>query len=374
MNKEELPIWRPNLPPIYDIHRTYRENLEEGPFFTGTIPERIFPPEEEWINFLGYPVASPLGVAAGPLLNAQWVGFAAKMGFDILTYKTIRSREHAAHPVPNMVYLDIKGSLQEQQSILETPFPPATLQELAATNSFGMPSMGEDYLSQDIARANASLRPGQVMIVSVVGTHREEWDLFEDYVRATKIALEAGAQIIEANLSCPNVTTGQGSLYTDPEAVFSMTKKLAQTTGSIPLVIKLGYISDPILLKNICRAAAKGGAQALCGINTISAKVVKEDGSPALGPGRLQAGVCGAPILEASLRFIERIHAINSQERLGLTLMGTGGVVEPSHFDRFLEAGADIAMSALGMMWDPYLAAKYHQRKKMWNTQLEPVS
>ena len=35
----------------------------------------------------------------------------------------------------------------------------------------------------------------------------------------------------------------------------------------------------------------------------------------------------------------------------------------PEHFDAFLEAGADIATTATGMMWDPYLALRYHERK-----------
>jgi hypothetical protein len=30
------------------------------------------------------------------------------LGFDVLTYKTIRSVEFAGHPVPNMIYVDIK--------------------------------------------------------------------------------------------------------------------------------------------------------------------------------------------------------------------------------------------------------------------------
>jgi hypothetical protein len=53
-------------------------------------------------------VATPIGVPAGPLLNARWIEVAAKLGFDVLTYKTIRSVEFSGHPVPNMIYVDIK--------------------------------------------------------------------------------------------------------------------------------------------------------------------------------------------------------------------------------------------------------------------------
>jgi dihydroorotate dehydrogenase len=47
---------------------------------------------------------------------------------------------------------------------------------------------------------------------------------------------------------------------------------------------------------------------------------------------------------------------------LFLALLGCGGIMLPEHFDAFFEAGADVAMSATGLMWDPYLAMRYHAR------------
>ena len=40
----------------------------------------------------GYPLNSPLGIAAGPLLNSKWVEGYARLGFDVLTYATVRSQ------------------------------------------------------------------------------------------------------------------------------------------------------------------------------------------------------------------------------------------------------------------------------------------
>lgn len=363
-----LPAWWPEKPPVYNIEKSYLENFEEGPFFEGAIPERIFPPQEEWVDFLGFPVARPLGVPAGPLLNSRWVAFAAEMGFDIVTYKTIRSKPHPAHPLPNMIYVDTKGMLtyeRHSETLSQADLPPKNMLSLAATNSFGIPSQGRDFLIQDIARANASLAPAQVMIVSVVGTPRENEDFYEDFVHAARIALEAGAKIIEADLSCPNVATCEGSLFTSPEAVFEISRRMKLALGSVPLVIKVGVIEDKEVLRKVMRAAAKGGAQAICGINTVSMKVVKEDGTPALGEKRLRSGVCGGPIREAALDFIRNACDLNKEEKLGMTIMGTGGITLAEHFDLFFNAGAHVAMSAVGMMWDPYLAARYHDRRTL---------
>ncbi len=365
MNK--LPVWWPLKPPVYDIDKSYMANLEEGPFFNETIPERNWPNKEQWIDFLGFKVASRLGVPAGPLLNANWVSFAAKMGFDIVTYKTIRSRPHPAHPAPNMIYVETHGALSHaraDETLTQANLPPKTLESLAVTNSFGIPSMDGDYLAEDIAKANASLAPGQVMIVSVVGTPREGEDFVEDFADAARVALLGGAKIIEADFSCPNVSTCEGSLFANPEMVYEICVRMKKAMGSIPLVIKVGVIQEEEILRAVMKGAAEAGVEAICGINTMSMKVVNALGKAALGEKRLKSGVCGSPIREVALDFVEKAHKINTQEKFGLTIMATGGVTESAHFDLFLDAGADIAMSAAGMLWDPYLAARYHRGEK----------
>src|SRR5271155_2743976 len=90
--------------PIYDKNKTYLENAEEGPFFSGEIPELL--PAKEPIDFLGFRLNSPLGVPAGPLLNSKWIALAAKLGFDLPTYKTIRSFQYLGHPLPNILFVD----------------------------------------------------------------------------------------------------------------------------------------------------------------------------------------------------------------------------------------------------------------------------
>ena len=52
---------------------------------------------------------------------------------------------------------------------------------------------------------------------------------------------------------------------------------------------------------------------------------------------------------------------INEREKLGLAIIGVGGITLPEHFNEFYNAGADIAMTATGMMWAPYLAMRYHE-------------
>lgn len=338
------------MQPIYDITKSYLYNLENGPFFSGTIPPR---PPFGWKDFLGFKIASRIGVPAGPLLNSNWVGLAADLGYDVLTYKTIRSYEHQSHPLPNIALVDIQGQLNPHKlpgSVKRRLNPPKNLQEVAMTNSFGNPSRPPEYLRKDIKRALEKLHPGQVLIVSIFGTSTDE------YLFAARLAKECSAPIIEANFSCPNVASKEGSLFSNPQEVESLSRQIVQEIGTIPLVIKLGMICDPALLKQVLVAAARGGARAVCGINTISLSV-----SPPLGKNREKCGICGFPILNAALQFTREAKRIIDKEKLDLELMTTGGVAKPEHFQQMFDAGASIAMTATAMMWDPCLASNFHK-------------
>ncbi len=367
MGKNELPNWYPEQPAIYDIHKTYLDNALHGPFFKEPIPKRVFPPQEKWVDFLGVKVASRIGIPAGPLLTSSWIKLAAELGFDVVTYKTIRSKQHAAHPLPNMVYVDTHGPVAsdnaEKRADLTDKLP-SYIEELAVTNSFGMPSMAPDFLMQDIARANSYLQPGQVMIVSVVATNRPGENFDDDFVKASLLAKDAGANIIEANFSCPNVDKKDGMLYLAPDTVAQVSKAIVKAIHPLPLILKMGVFPSKAQMQAVLVAAARSGVRAVEGINSVSMRVVTKQGGPALDANRLTSGVCGGPIRDAALHFISQAAEINQQQKLGLTILGCGGITAKEHFDLFLNAGADIAMTATGMMWDPYLALRYHQKKK----------
>lgn len=346
--------------PIYDVEKSYLENLNQGPLFDEPYPERIFPDKREWIDCLGFQAASPIGVPAGPLLNSRWISAASKLGFDILTYKTIRSKKWLGHPVPNVLFVTIEQE-EYATSLSHTPDDVSTI---AITNSFGNPSMNPEYLQYDIEASRNLLNEGQVLIVSVFGSADEPTLLREDFVRAACLAKDAGAHIIEANFSCPNVSSSQGSsLYADKEMATSIASAIVRAIHPTPLVIKVGYIENPKELKELLLSLARVGVRGVCGINTLPMEVKSPEGIYPLGPHRKTSGICGHPIRPYACDFISKASQIIDAENLDLTLLGCGGVTLAEHFDQFLEKGAQIAMSASGMMWDPYLALRWHERR-----------
>ncbi len=347
------------MPALYNHQLSFEENFAKGPFFDGAIPAREFPPESTWVNFLGHKIASRIGVPAGPAMNAKWVSLAAELGFDVIVYKTIRTQKYPCHPLPNITFVDANITTQN----LDTPLIVADHETMGITNSFGMPSQDPDFLRTDIARAKAALKPGQLLIVSAVGTPRPGADFTADFVDAVTMAKEFGGEIVEANFSCPNVCTGEGSLYTNPETVKDLGGKLVEALGSTPLILKIGFFRDPQIMRQVFIAAAKAGVKGISGLNSVAMKVQTETGEPALSPDRPTSGVCGSPIRELALQFVRDARTIIDEEKLDLALIGVGGVTEPQHFQDLLDAGADLAMSATGMMWDPFLAQKFHNLK-----------
>ncbi len=367
---QQLPEWNPSIISLYDIEKSYFENAVQGPRYEGVLPQRPYPPKSQWIDFLGFKIASPIGVPAGPLLNSQWIGLAGRLGYDIPCYKTIRSHTYAGHSLPNVLFVKAEKQLLPNQlpsHLVTHKNSPSDLHELGITNSFGMPSRSPQYLQEDIPLANQSLADGQVLIVSVVGSPpktENDPNFFDDFVAVAQMAKAWGAKIIEANFSCPNVSTGEGCIYYNPSVVYELSSKIVQAIGSTPLIIKMGIFPETATMEKSMLAAAKAGARGVSGINTISMKVIDKAGKNALGDDRPTSGVCGSPIREAALTFVQQARGLIDRHKLDLALIGCGGITLPEHFKAFLNAGADIAMTASGMMWDPYLALRYHRRQQ----------
>ncbi|MHB1285935.1 MAG: beta/alpha barrel domain-containing protein [Leptospirales bacterium] len=352
-------------PPIYDIRKSYDENYQFGPFFSG-IPPKPIPPSNQTV-FLGKTVSSRIGIPAGPLLNSRWIGFYAKMGFDILTYKTVRSHYHASYPNPNCLYVPYHKSFDLEDLVHPLigtlSYTPSSLNDITITNSFGMPSQSPDVWMQDVQKTHELLAPGQVMVVSLVGTQKEDTDLAGDFVRTAKMAREAGSDLLEVNFSCPNVKGKEGQLYQNPDASGAILKRLRKELGpNVSLIMKIGFIEDQRQISALVEQTSPF-LDAISAINTVSGQIINPEGHPALpGPGRERAGLCGGGIKPLSLRTIRCIRDAIRKRGKPITLIGVGGFNTVEDYPEFRDAGADFVMSATGAMWDPFLA--YHVKQR----------
>src|SRR3990172_3902935 len=199
-------------------------------------------PKKDWYEFLGYKIASPIGISACAVTTSKGIWLAARLGCDVLTYKTIRCYTWPPHPQPNITYIDRSVPLTHDdigKTIIAHNSEPTYSSDIAIANSFGNQSMDADWTKNDIQKAKQSLLEGQVLIVSIFGNTLDEW------IKTARLASESGADIIEANFSCPNLNTNNESIYTRPEDIFSIAQALVQSTPSqIAIILKCGVFTD----------------------------------------------------------------------------------------------------------------------------------
>lgn len=346
----------------YRIDEPYQENLEKGPKGDPNYPKELPKSPTKLFEFT---LNSPLGIPAGLLLDSEWVNHYAKMGFDLLTYKTVRSCEYPSHPMPNCLF--VKNDPLNPQNLpnwLLAPqsWEPENCNQVTITNSFGMPSRKPKEWQEDVERCIGMLSEGQLMVVSVVGTYQGTEDsLVRDFERVVAMAKEAGAKVVEMNLSCPNTAEGEGSIYSDPDLAGRIAQRVRKAHPEIFLMVKVGYLQGNSLLE-LLKAVARW-INGVVGINSYQTRVRREDGTPALGPERELSGVCGWAIRPLGLHFVREARNIIEREGMPLTILGCGGITEPHHFDQYLKAGAQIALSCVGAMFNPKLAAQWKRER-----------
>jgi dihydroorotate dehydrogenase len=331
-------------------------------------------PETPTKTFFGLPVASRLGISAGLLLNSAWVGFYARCGYDILTYKTVRSRRRACQPKPNWLFVDEADARRLAASrrsdavhahARPTHGGPGTW---TSTVSFGMPSREPAVWMADVAAARRRLAARQVLIVSVVASPERGWtaeDIVRDFGTLAAMAREAGAQLVEANLSCPNVTSAEGDLFHDAALSGRIARALRAGAGTLPVLLKIGHLADERDLRALLRAV-NGAASGLVIVNGLSRPVLDANGSPAYGPGRPQAGILGRGVHPIGVHDVARAVALIRRERLELEVAGVGGVATTADVERYFAAGACAVLMGSAPMFDPALAARLKAAGPQW--------
>lgn len=141
----------------------------------------------------------------------------------------------------------------------------------------------------------------------------------------------APVDIIEVNISCPNVHNGGMAFGTVPEAAYEVTKAVRKRT-SLPVFMKLSpNVTD---ITSIAKACVDGGADGLCLINTITAmRIDMLKRKPLLG--NVTGGLSGSAVFPVAVRMIWQVaHAVN------VPIIGCGGVSSASDVIEMMMAGA----------------------------------
>jgi dihydroorotate dehydrogenase len=296
------------------------------------------------------PVSSPIGIPAGPLLNSKWILYYAALGFDSLTYKTVRSSFRACYAPPNLLPV-ISETLAGDGATL-TAAPHAAAFDTWAI-SFGMPSKAPETWTADVERARRGLSPGKLLSVSVVASPEAGWTMrqvAEDFATCARWAAEAGAHVVEANLSCPNVCTREADLYLSADAAAEIASTIRARIGAMPLALKVGLFPGPDEAEALVRAVSPF-ADAVSATNSITARVRDEDNQVLFGG--LRRGIGGRSVAERCNREMAMLARIVGETGSKLRLIGVGGVSTAKEVLERIAAGAEHVHLATAPMIDP---------------------
>jgi dihydroorotate dehydrogenase (NAD+) catalytic subunit len=350
--------------PFYNPNISYEENFQNGPFGAfadNGVNENIGEPK---YDFFGHKVYSPFGIPAGPLINGKFCKAALDKGFDIVTYKTVRTKAYPCHPWPNVLSVDIKDDLTMSKAQGALVADNVFNEPLSITNSFGVPSLDPKFWQKDIASVIKEARTGQIVVGAFQGTKTESGDVGEyinDFCIAARMLKSSGAKVLEVNLSCPNEGTANLLCY-DIQRSKEVVKAIKKEIGETPLIIKIAYYENFTELRKFVREVGSV-VDGISAINTIAAEILDKAGKHALpGVGRARSGVCGHAIKWAGLDMVEKLKEIRQETSYNYKIIGVGGVMNAGDFKEYKDKGADFVMSATGAMWNPNLAEEIKSR------------
>ncbi|NCB28384.1 MAG: dihydroorotate dehydrogenase [Clostridia bacterium] len=271
------------------------------------------------VNICGVELKNPITTASGTF------GFGHEYGefFDLsmlggIGVKGLTPTERLGNPAPR---------------IAETP--------MGILNCVGLQNPGIDrFITEQIP----FLRQHDTKIIANVSGNT-----VEEYCGMIEKISHADVDLIEMNISCPNVKCGGMAFGTQPDMVtevVSAAKKYAKK----PLIVKLSpNVTD---ITEIARAAVDAGADALSLINTLLGMRIDVDTRrPILS--NIMGGLSGPAVLPVAIRMVYQV-----RRAVSVPIIGMGGLRTGRDVAEMLLAGADAVALGTVMFADPLAPVK----------------
>ena len=155
---------------------------------------------------------------------------------------------------------------------------------------------------------------------------------FDEYVQGARLLDGSDIDMVELNISCPNVKAGGMSFGLDPETASNVTRQVRRAAPNKPLMVKLSPNAPD--LRVVAAACVNAGADALSLVNTFKAMAIDIwKRKPVFD--NISAGLSGPAIRPIALRMVWELY-----ETIKIPLVGMGGIASAADAVEFLLAGA----------------------------------
>ena len=190
-----------------------------------------------------------------------------------------------------------------------------------------------------------------VIIANVAGK------TLEDYA-AICAKLDGLVDMVELNISCPNVKAGGMAFGIKPESILEVTKASKKALNKTPLIVKLSPNVESISAN--AQAAEKGGADCVSLVNTFTGMVIDiERRKPVIANNT--GGVSGAGIKSIAVRMVYEV-----ANAVKIPVIGMGGIMTGEDAIEFMMAGAKAVQVGTANFADPYAMPRIVKEMDAW--------
>jgi len=208
-------------------------------------------------------------------------------------------------------------------------------------NSRGLPNPGKEYYIKQLPKmVRVAKDASKPLFVSVAGSTPTE------YAELTELAFKAGADLVELNLSCPNLGSNSPIICYDPGLTGKILRQIRKNSGQkAKIAVKIAPFPDSFALKRIVKVIAKSEVvKAVTACNTLP-NVLDYDpsGKPRIGPNEGLGGFGGSGFKPIVLGQVKQLSKMLPDQ---IRIIGVGGIQSGQDIVDYLQTGASIVQVA----------------------------
>lgn len=233
--------------------------------------------------------------------------------------------------------ISFKGTTKDPR--YGNPLPRIAECKRGLINAIGLQNPGVDkVIEEELPKLRECFR--KPLIANISGFSVEE------YVHCCeKMDKEEQVEIIEVNISCPNVHNGGMTFGTNPEAAKEVTMAVKAVTTK-PVYVKLTPNVTNIV--EIAKAVEEGGADGIVLINTLlGMRINLKSKKPVIA--NKMGGFSGPAIFPVALRMVYQVY-----EAVKIPIIGVGGIESAEDVVEMMLAGASAVEVGAANLKNPY--------------------
>lgn len=271
------------------------------------------------VNFAGITFANPVTTASGTFGSGmEYSEFVNLHKLGAVTTKGVANVPWQGNPVPR---------------IAET--------HAGMLNAIGLQNPGIDTLIQRdlpfLHKENARI------IVNVCGHSKE------DYVEVVERLAEENIDMLEINISCPNVKAGGIAFGQKPEMAEEITREVKKKAKQ-PVIMKLSpNVTD---ITEMAKAVEAGGADGVSLINTLTGMKIDVN-RKTFAIANQTAGMSGPCVKPIAVRMVYQV-----ANAVKIPVLGMGGIQNTEDALEFLMAGATMVAVGTANFFNPYATSE----------------